>query len=529
MIDTVEPTVKLEKTVTSLTSVPYEVRVNTTVGEAGLESITVDGKDITDEKAFTVSENGAYLVTVTGNNGKWTSVILEIDNFCDPELKITDISFSESVKQDKTPFGIYFNTPAEITISALNTTAVPTAEISYRLVDENNAPVTEWTTYNDESKPVIDKNFRGYVEARVTDTEGNRSETYLSHGITVELETPDAPTVTAVSAEKPYVSDTWTDGHIDITLDWDAVSGVVTYYYQKDGGEWKPMDENSLTVYETGTHVWNFKAVSVLGKESGISTLTTKIENGIPVLQVGVNGAIGVETSRDITFTLYTPNALSDITYYYTTGNGEWIEMDGNVLEITEDTTAVYQFKAVNEAGEESYESLEYSVILKHELTEIVVKDGASAPLKINRENPDEYYMVGLNVDNATVASLKSDLKNESVQVHIYRDGEELSDGEKVGTGCVVQYVASEDPMLVYESVTVILYGDVNGDGVIDDADYDLMKQDSVSSTPAIDSGVFETAADLNNDGVVDCFDAAILNLQLAGVKDLDQTVDFYK
>ena len=83
--------------------------------------------------------------------------------------------------------------------------------------------------------------------------------------------------------------------------------------------------------------------------------------------------------------------------------------------------------------------------------------------------------------------------------------------------------------MLVYESVTVILYGDVNGDGVIDDADYDLMKQDSVSSTPAIDSGVFETAADLNNDGVVDCFDAAILNLQLAGVKDLDQTVDFYK
>ena len=33
MIDTVEPTVKLEKTVTSLTSVPYEVRVNTTVGE----------------------------------------------------------------------------------------------------------------------------------------------------------------------------------------------------------------------------------------------------------------------------------------------------------------------------------------------------------------------------------------------------------------------------------------------------------------------------------------------------------------
>lgn len=529
MIDTVEPTVELEKTVTSLTSVPYEVRVNTTVGEAGLESITVDGKDITAEKAFTVSENGAYLVTVTGNNGKWTSVILEIDNFCDPELKITDISFSESVKQDKTPFGIYFNTPAEITISALNTTAVPTAEISYRLVDENNAPVTEWTTYNDESKPVIDKSFRGYVEARITDTEGNRSETYLSHGITVELETPDAPTVTAVSAEKPYVSDTWTDGHIDITLDWDAVSGVATYYYQKDGGEWKPMDENSLTVYETGTHVWNFKAVSVLGKESGISTLTTKIENGIPVLQVGVNGAIGVETSRDITFTLYTPNALSDITYYYTTGNDKWIEMDGNVLKITEDTTAVYQFKAVNEAGEESYESLEYSVILHHELTELVVKDGASAPLKINRENPDEYYMVGLNVDNATVAALKNDLENESVQVHIYRDGEELSDGDKVGTGCVVQYVASEDPMLVYESVTVILYGDVNGDGVIDDADYDLMKQDSVSSSPAIGSGVFQTAADLNNDGVVDCFDAAILNLQLAGVKNFDQTSEFYK
>lgn len=528
MIDTVEPTVELEKTVTSLTSVPYEVRVNTTVGEAGLESITVDGRDITNEKAFTVSENGAYLVTVTGNNGKWTSVVLEIDNFCDPELKITDISFSESVKQDETQFGTYFDGPAEITVSAWNTTAVPTAEISYRLLNEDNEPVTDWTPYNAESKPVIDHSFRGYVEARVTDTEGNQSETYVSTGITVEVQNPDAPTITAVSAEKPYVSDTWTDGHIDVALDWDAASGVATYYYQKDGGEWKPMHENALTVYETGTHVWNFKAVSNVGKESGIATMTSKIENGIPILQVGVNGAVGVETSRDITFTLSTPNALSDVTYYYSTGD-EWIEMDDNVLEITEDTNAVYQFKAVNEAGEESYESPEYNVMLKHELTQLVVKDVASAPLQINRDNPGAFYMVGLDAKNTTVSALKNNLENESTQIRVFRDGKELTDGEKIGTGCVIDCVATEDTMLVYESVTVILYGDVNGDGTIDKTDYDLMKQDAVSSNTVISSGACQTAADLNNDGVVDAFDAAILNLQLAGVRDLDQTVNSYK
>lgn len=528
MIDTVEPTVELEKTVTDLTSVPYEVRVNTTVGEAGLESITVDGRDITDEKAFTVSENGAYLVTVTGNNGKWTSTVLEIDNFCDPELKITNISFSESVKQDYTQFGTYFDGPAQITISSLNTTAVPTAEVSYRLLNAESQPVTEWMPYDADSKPFIEQSFRGFVEARISDTEGNQSESFISQGITVEVENPEAPTITAISEDKPYVSDTWTGDHIDVTLNWDAASGVETYYYQKDGGEWKPMNGNSLTVYETGTHLWNFKAVSNVGKESGVTTMTTKIESGIPILQVGVNGAIGVETSRDITFTLYSPNALSHVTYYYTTGD-EWIEMDGNVLEITEDTTAVYHFKAVNEAGDESYESLEYSVILKHELTELVVKDDASAPISINRDNPDAYYLTGLNANDTTVSTLKSNLENESTQIRVFLNGEELQDNDKIGTGCVIECVASEDPILVYESVVVILYGDVNGDGVIDEADYDLMKLSAVAQETVIGSGAYEIAADLNNDGVVDCFDTALLNLQLAGVKDIVQTADFYK
>lgn len=84
MIDTVVPTVEAKKEVTDITVEPYKVYLTYAFGESGIKSVTLNGEDITGSEYFTVSKNGTYLITVTGNNLKTSNCLIEIDNFYDP-------------------------------------------------------------------------------------------------------------------------------------------------------------------------------------------------------------------------------------------------------------------------------------------------------------------------------------------------------------------------------------------------------------------------------------------------------------
>ena len=75
---------------------------------------------------------------------------------------------------------------------------------------------------------------------------------------------------------------------------------------------------------------------------------------------------------------------------------------------------------------------------------------------------------------------------------------------------------------MVYEQATVILYGDVNGDGLINQADYDALFNETLFDQK-IEGEVFRKAGDLNNDGVIDGFDLSKLELQLTGARPIDQ------
>ena len=242
-----------------------------------------------------------------------------------------------------------------------------------------------------------------------------------------------------------------------------------------------------------------------------------------------MQGALGVKTEQPITFTLYTPNCLSDVTYYYTTGT-EWIKMDAATLTISEDTNAVYRFKAVNAAGKESYESPAYQVWFeKPEIKELLPKTDGSTTLVVDRDNAETPYLIGLSADGTTVEQLRQALENEEAQVIVKRGDTVLDGTALVGTGCEVLCVSAKDPNVVYDSVTVILYGDVDGDGRINTEDYDLMKTASVADAAVIASGAYTLAADVNGDGTVDFFDVAIINMQMSGVQSIDQTVKYYK
>lgn len=529
MIDVVEPEIILTPTVTEPTCTPYEVKIETIVGEAGLSKVMLDNRNITNRSSFMVTKNGNYIITALGKNGMVTTKLLTIDNFYTPVLEVTDITFGAAVKTDSTEFGTYYNAAPEVTISAQNTGTTGVSKITYRLLDEHAKALTSWQNYDEANKPVLAEAFRGYVEARAYDSANKVSAVYRSVGITVDAAKPTAPIITATANGESLAEGAWAKSAVTLQPQSAAFSGVTQYLYSVDGGVWQPLVGTSLTCYDTGVHTWRFKAVSAVGTESEVTAYTTQIDSETPILQIGVQGALGIQTDQPIIFTLYTPNCLSDVTYYYTTGD-EWVEIDTDILTVSEDTQAVYRFKAVNAAGKESYVSPEYQVWFeKPELKVLLPKADGSNSLLVDRSGADISYLIGLNPADTTVAKLRQDFENADAQIIVKRGDTVLRDTDLVGTGCEVLCVSAKDSSIIYERAIVILYGDVDGDGRINEADYALMKTAAVSDASVIAAGVYTVAADVNGDGAVDFFDVAMVNMQITGTLLLDQTAQYYK
>ena len=148
--------------------------------------------------------------------------------------------------------------------------------------------------------------------------------------------------------------------------------------------------------------------------------------------------------------------------------------------------------------------------------------------LIVDRTDTEYYYLVGLDSTDTTLANVKALLENDGRQIIAFRGDTQLTNDDYIGTGCVIKCVSVKDSSIVYEQATVILYGDVNGDGLINDTDYDALFNETLFNEP-ITGELFRIAGDLNNDGAIDGFDMSILELQLMGTRLIDQTVEFYK
>ena len=70
--DDITPSFKLEQSVKDVTNKDYAVLISDmTVGASGIQSVTLNGSDITNTPTqFTVSENGTYDVVIIANNGR---------------------------------------------------------------------------------------------------------------------------------------------------------------------------------------------------------------------------------------------------------------------------------------------------------------------------------------------------------------------------------------------------------------------------------------------------------------------------
>lgn len=700
--DDIAPDFILTPAKTEMINESFAVAIDTlTVGASGVQKVTVNGADITaDYSAFTVDENGTYTVTVTAGNGLTCTHTIQIGNIDKIAPTVDSVETEHKNKGgfvrliNELTYGKFFNEEIELTVNASDEGVSGLARVEYRWYDADTETYSAWALYDGANKPTKAPDFRGFAEARAVDGAGNVSAVVTGDGVTVDGTAPALVDITATYNGDTYQSSQWVADDVVLTLQSSAYSGIYTYQYRVDNGEWQTLTGNSLTATKEGRHVYEFRAVSNAGLYSAATARVVRIdrqkpvirltfdgtfgrwtsngarfnfsteeeslsgityyyndgtgwyefdgselnltkntnatysfkavngagtestasdsylvmidttepdiiltpsvtepteteymvnfktvvgpsglasvtvdgldytydtsffvyENGnylvtvtgnngksktvlltisnfpdntvTPILQVGVSGALGVQTDKPITFTLSTPNYLSGITYYYSTG-GAWKRIVGNTLTVDSETKATYIFKAVNEIGVESYASPEYSVWFeKVEVKQILPNDDGVSNITVDRSQGITYLM-GLDAENTSVSALKAALQNEEAQIIVLRGDNVLSDDEAVGTGCVVKCVSAKDSSVVYESATVILYGDVNGDGKLDSSDYSAMCTASIMDSSVL-SGVYGLAADINGDGTVDFFDVSLLNMQIAGKYPIDQTAKLY-
>ena len=134
-----------------------------------------------------------------------------------------------------------------------------------------------------------------------------------------------------------------------------------------------------------------------------------------------------------------------------------------------------------------------------------------------------DMHAEGLRPDKNTVIQLQNELETDDLYIKIQNvKGERLDEEALVGTGATITFYSRSENQVV-RTVTVVLYGDVNGDGRLDETDDAVMKQAVVAFSPAFENQWFEKAADTNRDGAVDAFDAFEIKLQISGVRPILQ------
>ena len=153
----------------------------------------------------------------------------------------------------------------------------------------------------------------------------------------------------------------------------------------------------------------------------------------------------------------------------------------------------------------------------KVELDTIVVKD--PGPTQITLSASASYVKSGgflKNVSGATtVQSLLRQFENDDLQV-VNQSGSTIKGSSLVGTGAVIKLY---DNGVLVDSVTVVVLGDVDGNGKVDSTDYMRIKSKFLSTYTL---GTAEnSAADVDGNGVVDSTDYMRIKSQFLGSYNL--------
>ena len=469
-------------------------------------------------KSYAFSGIYEYLYRIDG--GEWTAmnapeVVVSEDGEHLVEFKTVSFSALESnissieVKIDtQTPIirvdfqGTFNRWTGEDMTFILSTLEPSLSGITYYYNDGNG-----WVEITTGNEIVLYDNI--YAEYQFMAVNGAGTASAPSDSYIVMIDTV-VPTVEATQEVTDITVDPY-KVYLNYTCGEAGIKSVTVNGEDITGAEYFTVSENgSYLITVTGNNLKTYNYLLVIDNFYDLTNPGNK-----PVLQVTVEGAIGIRTGNDITFTLSNPDG-QEVTYYYDNGNG-WTEISGNTLTLSESIIADYKFKAVNKYGVESYESPVYSVILDKQQ-----KTGASLYGTVTLAAPEGIDTVTVKIYDYSTGSLIGK------KVVSTADGSYLFDGVENGAFILVAECDGHEVFRTYVYVSgdteqnidlckgMELMGDVDLDGDVDYDDYYLMVE-NIQCLNTL-SELQKKNADMNGDGVVDAIDALYLELYLNGV-----------
>ena len=212
------------------------------------------------------------------------------------------------------------------------------------------------------------------------------------------------------------------------------------------------------------------------------------------------NASMFTNTSMRLNVTI-TPANLASETVIWTSSNPGVASVDdaGNVLALSEGETTITAMV------EKTKEKATCRIAVKANLgTTIALKDNA----KLNYDSAGFVRRVALK---STVASVQQEFANSGLQFESI-NGISLKSTDYVGTGTVIR-LGNTDKR------TVVVTGDMNGDGLINNRDVAAMNKYLLSKITAKECQML--AMDVNGDGKINNKDAAMVARYLVGKETL--------
>lgn len=364
----------------------------------------------------------------------------------------------------------------------------------------------------------------------------------------VELTISNGATVTLASGKSIYVYDNteWTSGNYVVggtgkfnPLPF-AYSRTYTRTVANDLPDAKLCVDGTLNLAgnlyttESGANVTSISSGKIV-MTSAPGTKTTTVQytqSGSAITNVSIPITSAKLHNADDTY-VETASAVAGDSYYYIAGS--WVknpttatvtvkDTGGNVAKaITIDATNGTSFGEIKSLltditpQDENYiicawkteggSNLEDSTLFK---TDVVIVPEVELSVIVPEEIPgenlnvivnnEEKYITGIELTANKVSDLVTGVQGDSTQIIVFKDGKELSSTDFIGTGCVVKCVSKNDHSVVYDTATVLIYGDINGDGAIDA--FDAIALDLANNRLHTLEKPAELAADINNDGV---------------------------
>ena len=419
----------------------------------------------------------------------------------------------DSLAPDKTELGETIDAANDIDTSALPAQAADdlqdAIDAAQTVYDNDNATVQEIADATEALKDAIDQALQDAINAASnTDTTGM-----------------DPATVQALEDAIQNAEDVLTDPNSTIEDKVDAINDLAAAV---DG---LTVDKSALEQAINDGEAINqndYTASSAQALQDAIdhgydilnndNATATDVEQAVIMIQNAINDLVditalhqAIQDAENIDTIGMTPDSVNALQDALDDARDVYDNPDATQQEVDDAIAAL----------EAATAGLEYMVIIGK----------TTSTIEVDRDT-NYTYMVGLDTTANTSAELKASLKNDESTIIITKaDGTtELTADEHVGTGCLVKLVSASDHSIVYEVATVILYGDVNGDGVIDGEDVTLLKGDAYFGESNIDTAtVYFYAADLDGDTALDAFDVFYQNGIMTGQRYFNQAVELYK